>query len=103
MARNVNVSWVLPTTRESTKPLDPAQIASVELAISADQSNWSVYDTFAKEVLSTVVPEVDIGTWYFRGVVVDTAGKRSAPLVASVVVPDETAPSALGALNVVLG
>lgn len=95
MARDVNVSWILPTTRESNKPLDPAQIASVELSLSADNVNWSAYDTFPKEVLATVIPELDIGEWFVMGVVVDTAGKRSKPKVASIVVPDDSAPGSL--------
>lgn len=95
MARSVNVSWVLPTTRDSGKPLDPAQIASVELSLSADNVNWSAYDTFAPAVLATVIPELDIGEWFVQGVVVDSAGKRSKPKVASIVVPDDSAPGAL--------
>jgi hypothetical protein len=95
MARNVNVAWVYPTTRESTKPLNPADIASVEISLSADNVNWSAYDTFPNGVLSTVIPELDIGEWFVRGVVVDTAGKRSKPKVASIVVPDDSAPGEL--------
>lgn len=95
MAKNVNVSWVLPTTRESGKPLNPADIAGVELSLSADNVNWSAYNTFPKEVLSTVIPELEIGEWFVQGVVLDTAGKRSKPVVASITVPDESAPGAL--------
>jgi hypothetical protein len=95
MAKAVNVSWVYPTTRESTKPLNPADIASVELSLSADNVNWSAYDTFPNGVLSTVIPELEIGEWFVQGVVVDTAGKKSKPVVKSIVVPDETAPGAL--------
>lgn len=95
MARNVNVSWVLPTTRESGKPLNPADIAGVELSLSADNVNWSLYNTFPREVANTVIPELDIGEWFVQGVVVDTAGKRSKPVVKSIVVPDETAPGVL--------
>lgn len=95
MARDVTVSWVLPTTRESGKPLDPAQIAAVELSLSVDGVNFTAYDSFAKEVLSTVIPEMDIGEWFVQGVVLDTAGKRSKPVVKSIVVPDETAPGTL--------
>ena len=99
MARSVNVSWVLPTTRESGKPLDPAQVAAVELSLSADNVNWTAYDTFLPAVLATVIPELDIGEWFVQGVVLDTAGKRSKPVVKSIVVPDESAP---GALNLTL-
>lgn len=96
MARNVNVAWVLPTTRESNRPLDPADIAGVELSISADGgANWSVYDTFPPTVLSTVIPELDIGTWLVSGRVKDTAGKFGKPKQGSIVVPDETAPGEL--------
>lgn len=99
MARNVNVSWVLPTTRESTKPLANTDIATVEFSLSVDNVNWDVYDSFPPSVLSTVIPELDIGEWFVQGVVIDTAGKRSKPLVKSIVVPDDTAPSALGDLS----
>jgi hypothetical protein len=95
MARNVNVSWVLPTTRESGKPLANTDIAGVELSLSVDNVNWSAYNTFAPAILSTVIPELDIGEWFVQGVVVDTAGKKSKPVVKSIVVPDETAPGAL--------
>lgn len=95
MARTVNVSWVLPTTRESGKPLDPAQIALVELELSADNVNFAQYNAFPPNVLSTAIPELEIGEWFVRGVVVDTNGKRSKPVVKSIVVPDDSAPGIL--------
>lgn len=95
MARSVNVSWVLPTTRESGKPLSPAEIAGVELSLSTDNVNWTAYDSFPAAVLATVIPELDVGEWFVAGVVVDTVGKKSKPVVASIVVPDETAPGVL--------
>lgn len=98
MARNVNVSWVLPTTRTSTLPLANTDIAGVEFSLSVDNVNWNVYDTFPPDVLSTVIPELDIGEWFVSGVVIDTAGKRSKPKVKSIVVPDDSEPSELGDL-----
>jgi hypothetical protein len=95
MARDVDVSWGLPTTRKSGRPLDPADVAAVELSLSSDNVNWSAYDSFPKEVLATVIPELDIGEWFVQGVVLDTNGKRSAPSVKSIVVPDDSEPSAL--------
>lgn len=95
MAKSVNVSWVLPTTRESGKPLANTDIAAVEIGLSADNVNWTVYDTFTQGELSTVIPELEIGEWWVAGVVVDTAGKRSKSVVKSIVVPDETAPGVL--------
>jgi hypothetical protein len=95
MARNINVSWSLPTTRESGKPLNPADIAEVTLDISVDNVNWSFYNTFGPSVLSTVLPEMDYGEWFVRGIVKDTGGRASQPVVKSVVVPDTTAPGPL--------
>lgn len=99
MARNVTVTWVLPTVRESGKPLDIADIAAVELAISVDNATWSPYDEFANDVTETVVPELDAGDWYFRGVVRDTNGRFSQPVYGTVQIPDETAPGALSSLT----
>jgi hypothetical protein len=98
MARNVNVSWVLPTTRVSGRPLDPADIADVQLSLSADGVNWSPYDAFLPDVLSTVIPELEVGEWFVQGVVRDTNNRVSSPVVASVVVPDESAPGNLVSL-----
>lgn len=95
MAKNINVSWVLPTTRESGKPLAVSDIAGVEIGLSVDNVNWSLYDTFTPDVLSTVIPEMDIGEWFVSGIVVDKAGKKGKPVVKSIIVPDETPPGAL--------
>lgn len=102
MARNVDVNWVYPTTRESTKPLNPADIAAVELELSVDGTLWTPYNSFPNPVLSTTIPELDIGTWYVRGIVVDTAGRKSKPLTGSITVPDETAPGPLANLTLTL-
>lgn len=102
MARNVNVSWTYPTTRESGLPLDPADLAGMTLELSVDNATWSLYNTFTANVANTVVPELSPGEWFFRGTVLDTDGRSSSPLVASVVVPDETPPGPLANLNVTL-
>ena len=102
MARNVNVSWVLPTTRVSGKPLNPSDILNVQLSLSSDNVNWSLYDTLPPSVLSTVIPELDIGDWFVAGVVHDTANRASSPVVSTVRVPDETAPGALPSLVLTL-
>lgn len=100
MAKNLIVSWVLPTTRESGKPLANTDIASVQIGLSADNVNWTVYDTFTPDVLSTVIPELEAGTWYVAGVVVDTKGRKSKDVIKSIeilppVEEDNTPPGAL--------
>ena len=100
MARSLTVTWVLPTTRESGKPLNPADIAAVELALSADGGvNYSPYGAYTPDVLSTVIPELEAGEWTVAGTVKDTAGRLSKVVTASVVVPDDTAPGALTSLT----
>lgn len=94
MAKNVNVSWDLPTTRESGLPLDPADIQHVEVLLSADLgATFTSINNIAPPATDITVPDLDIGDWIFRLVVVDTAGRQSANVDTPVNVPDETNPS----------
>lgn len=93
---DVRVIWVLPTTRESGKPLAAADIDRVILEMSADGgANYVGVDEFPASVLETTVVELEPGEWFFRGTVRDTAGRRSKPLTRSTVIADTTAPGAL--------
>lgn len=94
MAR-LNISWVLPTLRESGKPLDPTHIANVLIEISADGISFESLGTFAKDTLSTFVDDIDYGEWFVRGTVYDTSGRASDPAVVSITRADETPPGAL--------
>ena len=96
---NVNVNWVLPTTRTSGKPLNPADIAAMHLSISIDGVNFSPFNSFAPDVLSTEVTELEPGEWFFSGVVEDTQQRVSIPRVTSIVIPDTTPPSGLLSLS----
>lgn len=100
---NVKLKWSLPTTRQSGKPLAPADIQSVELAQSADGGNsFGVIDVLPPSVLETTVNELEPGEWFFRGVVVDSAGRRSNAVVKSIVIPDTTPPGELPTLTLEL-
>ena len=94
---SVKIVWTLPTTRKpSGLPLPETDIAGVEVAASADGgASYSVLDVLPPDVLETTVNELEPGTWFFRGVVVDKTGKRSAPKVGSIVVPDDSPPGEL--------
>lgn len=93
---NLKIVWALPTTRRSGRPLDPAQIDRVEIALSADAgANFSVIDALPPEVLETIVQDIDPGTWLVRGIVYDTAGRASLPTVDSITVEDTTPPGEL--------
>jgi hypothetical protein len=98
--RNVKVVWALPSVRASGGPLDISEIAGVELAISGDAGqNFTVTDPpFPTSVTETVFPDLAVGEWLFRGVVIDTAGRRSNPVIAAITIeppPDETPPGEL--------
>lgn len=93
---NLTVTWVLPTTRESGKPLAPADIAGVEIELSADAGQtWGTVGTYPPATLSTVIQDVDFGEWHVRGTVVDTKDRRSQPTLGTIVNEDTTPPSAL--------
>ena len=99
---NVTLNWALPTTRASGKPLAITDIQHVVVEVSADAgANWALIGTFPPDVLSTVLTDLDFGTWTFRGVVVDTKGRPSDPLEAVLVNEDTSPPSALVSLEAV--
>lgn len=99
---NVTLQWSLPNTRTSGRPLALANIQHVVVDVSADAgASWAPIGVFPPEVLSAQVTDLDFGTWTFRGVVVDTRGRESAPLVASLVNEDTSPPSALVTLEAV--
>lgn len=93
---NVKVSWVLPTTRKSGKPLLVEQIAFAFVEMSADLgANFGPVGQFPPDVLETTVTELEPGEWVFRGSVQDTAGKVSGTVEARIVVEDTSPPSDL--------
>jgi hypothetical protein len=99
---NVTLNWVLPTTRESGKPLLATDIQNVLVEVSADLgATWAAIGTFTPDVLSVPVTDLDFGTWTFRGVVYDTKGRPSQPLLATLVNEDTSPPSALVSLEAV--
>ena len=99
MAKNVNVSWDLPTTRESGLPLDPADIQHVEVSLSADLgTTFTFINNIAPPATDITVPDLDIGDWIFRLVVVDVNNRRSVDVDTPVNVTDETNPT--GVVNV---
>lgn len=100
---NVRVTWTLPTTRESGKPLDPAAIQHVRVDISADGgANYAEFGAYTPDVLETVVQDLEPGDWAFRGTVVDSADRESAPKVGFITIVDASPPGALPAFDVAL-
>lgn len=99
---NVTLQWALPNTRESGKPLAVTDIQYVDVMVSADAgATWAPIGAFPPSQLSTQITDLDFGTWLFKGVVVDTKGRSSQPLVATLVNEDSTPPSVLLTLEAV--
>ena len=100
---NVKLNWVLPTTRESGKPLAPEDVGHVTILLSADGgANFGEFGQFTRDVLETTVTDLEPGNWVFGGVVVDTAKKASKMTTANITIPDATAPGALISLTLSL-
>jgi hypothetical protein len=93
---NVKVSWVLPTTRASGKPLAVSDIDSVLIEQSADGgANYVELATLPPSVLEVDATDLEPGDWFFRGTVFDRAGRASKPVVQSIAIADNTPPSEL--------
>jgi len=98
---NVNLNWVLPTTRESQKPLSLGEIDYVEIFMSSDGGqNYGSYDKFEPNILNTTITDLEAGDWFFYGVVVDIGGKVSKPVKVSLNVPDTSPPGSLLSLTI---
>lgn len=99
---NLLIAWVLPTVRESGRPLPVEQIKHVEIDISADGVNFANLGAFTPDLLATEVSDLDIGQWLVRGVVVDTKDRPSGEYISSVEVEDNTPPGALQSITLTL-
>ena len=94
--QTVIVEWLLPDTRESGRPLPIEQIDFARIEISADEGvTYGLLGEFTPDVLSTQAPDLEPGKWFFRGFVVDKAGRVSKPVVDSIVVEDDSPPGTL--------
>ena len=97
------ISWVLPTTRESTAPLDLDDIQAVLLSISSDLgANWSDPIVVTPPELSKQLADLAIGGWLVRLVVVDTKGKSSKPVDTPFVIEDDSPPGTVTEVTIVL-
>lgn len=90
---NVRLRWILPSVRQNGRPLDVSSIAGTEIAISANGgADFTVTDVVPSPVTELVINELEPGTWVFRGVVLDSAGRRSNPSVAEITIEDDSPP-----------
>jgi hypothetical protein len=93
--QSVKVDWVLPTEREDNTPLPVSAIEKVVLELAVEGGEFVAIDEFPPDVLSTIVPDLEVGTWLFRGTVVPFKGRSSEPVIASITVESDAAPGVL--------
>lgn len=100
--KTMTVTWALPVTRESGGPLLPADIqhTRVEMRVVGAPTFTVMGSVLPGDVQTFTITDVDVGDWELRLVVVDTAGRESAPVDTPFNVPDESAPS--GVTDVVI-
>lgn len=84
MAR-ATLTWTLPTERVDGRPLDPSDIASTRIEMSADGgANFVEAATVPPtEPQVFVVEDLSVGDYVFRATVFDTDGRNSAPAEAT--------------------
>jgi len=94
MAKNVTVSWKLPTKRVKGGDLKPEDIRHVRVELSADGGAGftELVLVLPTEEQKASVPELEAGDWHFRMTVVDTLGQKSEPVVHIETVLDESPP-----------
>ena len=70
--KTILINWILPTTRQQGGPLLPADIARVEIELSADGgANYTSVGTFTPDILDTTVADLPFGDYTVRGRAVD--------------------------------
>jgi len=101
MAR-ATLNWTLPTTRVDGVTLDPSEIDRTDIVMSADGgANFSPpASVLPTEPQAFVVENLTAGSYLFRAIVVDTAGRVSDHAEATGSVLD--APSAIADLTVTI-
>ena len=91
--RTFTITWDMPTTRESGLPLLGTDILHTEVSLSADQgASFGLLSNVVLPTREIVIPDLEVGTWIVRFVVVDTLNRRSQNADFELIVVDETPP-----------
>lgn len=99
---NLRLRWTLPTERVLGEALPPAQIAFVEIQMSADGgANYSGLIQAPPDTLEHLITDANPGTYLFRGTVEDIEGRRSSDFDITSD-PILSAPNPLGAFTVTI-
>lgn len=101
--RDATFTWVLPTERESGRPIPLNELAGTQVSLSADAgANWTEIDNVPAGAEQTVsVQDLDNGDWIVRFEVADTEGRVGQPYDHPFV-SDDTAPGQVTNVEVIL-
>jgi hypothetical protein len=88
---NVRLFWTLPTPSPRQRPISHVRI---EARVSSDLP-WTPINEVAPPATDLVIQDAAPGEWFYRGIVVDTAGAESAAVAAEPVEVPFDGPSAL--------
>ena len=104
MAKNVTIVWTLPTTREGGGALNENDIQHVLPAMSADGgANFTALAPVTPgEIQQVFVPDLEVGEWIFRFIVVDTDGQSSDVHEEPVEVLDDSPPNPISDVTVTI-
>jgi hypothetical protein len=93
--KTVNLTWDLPITRGDGTPLPTTEIKHVQISLSADlgASYVVLNPTPAGPITQLTVPDLEVGEWRFRAVVIDTQDRPSANADLTVVIASDAAPN----------
>lgn len=84
---NVQLNWTLPTTREDGTALDQSDIQHVRIEARVVGGEFGEINQVPPSNTSLLIEQVAGGDWEFQGIVVDSGGRESQPMVASLAVP----------------
>jgi hypothetical protein len=103
MAKNVTITWDLPTQREGGGDLQPEELDYVQVNMSADMgANYTELARVpAADPQSVFIPDLEIGSWQFQFRVMDRLGQFDrTPHIEAVVVIDDSPPNSVSNVTV---
>jgi hypothetical protein len=97
MTMNATLGWVLPTERESDNPLPETAIKESIVSLKvAGAPDFTEMDRVPAPGNSHLIPDLADGSYAFQIVIVDNAGRESAPAEAPFLVDDSPPKPATG-------
>lgn len=96
MAKDVRFSWTPPTTRDDGTPLPASEKKEQQIFVrNVALGDFTRVATVGPDVAERVFPQVPVGSWVYRVVMIDTEDRVGAPADAPpVTIRSDAAPAA---------